>query len=218
MMAAAVALLPRLLVGATATFVAVGPTTVPPGTNVVFDIVIQANDPLGFDSADIVIGSADAVGISFAYSSAWNLSFDNVTTPVAGLGFYANDIFVGANSAAPVASGILLGTLTISTAGMVEGSFDVRIDPAIDSGVSRVTLDGTMEPLAGSAIFTIECASADTDCDGDVDLLNLADLQACMTGPAAVPQAACDPQDINRDGRVDLKDASVLAMQFTGTK
>lgn len=216
MIIASTGLLPRLLYGATATFVAVGPTTVPPGTDVTFDVLIRADDPGGFDAADIIIGSNGAAGITFSYSSEWIAAFDNVTTPVTGMSFYANDVFAGANGTQPVVGEILLGTITLSTNGMAEGDFDVRIDPVIDDGVSRVTLTGTMEPLFGSAQFTIECAGADTDCDGDVDLLEFADLQSCMTGPSTAPAGVCDPQDTNNDGRVDLKDASLLMRQFTG--
>ncbi len=209
-------LLPRLVYGAAATFVAVGPTTVPPGTDVTFDVLIRADDPGGFDAADIIIGSNGAVGMTFSYSSEWMAAFDNVTPPVTGMSFYAHDVFVGANGTAPVVNDILLGTITLSTNGMAEGDYDVRIDPVIDDGVSRVTLAGTMEPLLGSAQFTVACAEADADCDGDVDLLEFADLQSCMMGPATAPAGVCDPQDTNRDGRVDLKDASILMRQFTG--
>ncbi|MBI4717170.1 MAG: hypothetical protein HY763_05150 [Planctomycetes bacterium] len=200
----------------TATFTPVGPTTVAPGTPLTFQVTLAVSALASFDAADVVIGCAQATDLSFAYSAAWTAAFANVTPPTADVGFYTQDVFVGGNNPNPVGTNLSLGTVTVSTTGMAEGSYTVRIDPSVDRGVSRLTLDGVLEPLSGSATFTLLCVF-NPDCDTDVDAADYAVMYSCATGPGGTVSNACRRFDVNSDGHVDLKDFSTFTRQFTGS-
>jgi len=59
---------------------------------------------------------------------------------------------------------------------------------------------------------------ADLDCDGDVDIDDFGELQACSTGPAQGPPAAgCERADFDGDGDVDQTDFGGLQTCYTGT-
>lgn len=208
-----------IALGATATFTPVGPTTVTPGTEVRLTVNVSVESLFGFDAADILIGSDDATDIAFSYSASWQTAFDNVTPPFTDNGLYAQDVFVGGNNPFPVGSSLLLGTVVVDTTGMGEGTFNVRIDPAIVLEVSSLILSGTHEGLLGSVPFTIQCARLfDTSqCDNDVDLGDYASLSSCLTGPGQDAAGNCVRFDANGDGRVDLADVRVFLTEFTGS-
>jgi hypothetical protein len=60
--------------------------------------------------------------------------------------------------------------------------------------------------------------NADADADGDVDNEDVADFAACLTGPAAPEGGKCDDSDLDGSGHVDLLDASVTQISFTGSQ
>ena len=204
--------------GATATFTPVGSTAVMPGTPVVFTVSVATQTLGAFDSADIVIGSNDANDLAFAYSAAWEAAFSNVTPPAADVGFYSQDVFVGGNHTLPVGATLALGTVTVDTAGMIEGVYQVRIDPGLVQDVSSLVFEGVHEDLQGAGAFTIACAFADPECDVDVDLADYALLQVCVKGPRSPASAACERYDDDGDGDVDLADLTAFTRQFTGSK
>lgn len=158
--------------GAIATFTPVGPTQVPPGTNVVFDVTVSVVTLTEFNTADIIIGSNDAANVGFAYSAAWSAAFANVTSPQFAVGFYDQDVFVGGNNPTPVGATLLLGTVTLTTTGMTSGTYQVMISNTID-GLSNLGLDGQPESLNGSAAFTV---AAECQVDGDCE-----DFIGCTT-------------------------------------
>lgn len=138
--------------GATATLVPVGPTSVPAGTAVVFQVSVSST--AGFNTADILIGATGASGLSFAYSAAWNSAFANVTTISYDNGFYIKDAFVGGNHPSSIGNNLELGTITIDTTGMNLGTYSVKVNHALD-GISTLGLAGMPDPLFGQVTFSI---------------------------------------------------------------
>ncbi len=53
------------------------------------------------------------------------------------------------------------------------------------------------------------------DHDGDVDLVNFAAFERCVTGPGVQPSTGCECFDLDATGRVDLADVAVFQMSFT---
>ncbi len=204
--------------GATATFTPVGDTIVPPGTPVVFTVSVAVQTMLGFDAADIVIGSDAASDVSFAYHAAWDIAFDRVTPATTDLGLYAQDVFVGGNNSVSVGRSLSLGTVTVQTVGMIEGTYDVRIDADVGPDISSLVLAGVHEDLAGRGSFTIACDAADPECDNDVDLGDYRALRPCMTGPEEAPAAQCMRFDMDDDADVDLEDWTLFLERFTGAR
>ena len=139
---------------ATATFTPVGPTQVPAGTNVIFDVTVTVGTLSGFDAADVVIGASNAFDLSFAYSAQWTSAFSTVSNPSFDVGFYPQDVFVGGNNPTSVGTTKLLGTVTVDTTGLVDGVYQLRIDNATDS-VSTLARAGSAEPLNGSVNFIV---------------------------------------------------------------
>lgn len=213
----AFALLSAVTIGATATWTPVGPTTVPPGTNVVFDLHVTVGTLTGFDAADVIVGTS-ATDVAFSYSAQWLAAFANVTPPFFDVGgFYPQSVFVGGNHTASVGTSLLVGRVTVSTAGMSEGTYAVGVNAAVD-GVSGLTRSGLREPLSGSASFTVQCPAADINCDGNLDLVDHAVLASCLGGPAISADSSCLLFDLNGDGDVDASDAAEFFNHFTGTR
>ncbi len=203
--------------GATATFSPVGPTQVAPGTAVVFNVSVATETLPGFDAADIVIGSDHASDLGFTYSSAWQAAFGRVTPPTADVGLYVQDVFVGGNNTSSVGTTLPLGTVTVYTAGLSEGSYDVRIDADVARDVSSLILTGVHEDLGGLGTFTIACPFADPQCDNDVDLDDFQLLWSCIGGPQqSDPQ--CGRYDTDADADVDLVEVGEFLSQFTGAR
>ncbi len=200
--------------GATATFTPVGPTTVLAGTDVMFTVTVAS--PSGFDAADIVLGSNDATDLQFVYSAAWTTAFSTVTTLSFDTGFYAQDLFAGGNNATSVGTSMVLGTLTVKTAGMANGTYQVSIDHTLDSGISALWLASVKDLLSDSASFTIGC-TVDPDCD---DGLFCNGTETCVAGnctPGTAPDCSgasdqcnvgvcneatdtCDPDSASKEG------------------
>ena len=62
--------------------------------------------------------------------------------------------------------------------------------------------------------FLLTPIDADFDNDQDRDLDDFDSLRSCMSGPGAAIEAYCKPCDINRDGRVDLRDFHAFEWVF----
>ncbi len=204
---------------ATATFSPVGPATVPPGTNVTFDITVAVETLAGFDTADVLIGSNDAANLDFTYSVAWTGAFANVTSPAFDNGVYAQDVFVGGNNAAAVGSSLLLGTITINTTGMALGSHEVSIDNTLD-GVSTLGLSGTPEGLLGVGLFSLQDPSCSPPDCGDADACT---NDFCLGGVCQhANHCGCDLPTVTALGPRYLgvtpaAEAGLVALQVRGT-
>ena len=211
----ALTLLSGVTIGATATWTPVGPTTVVPGTNVVFDLYVTVGTLTAFDAADVIIG-ASAADLAFSYSAEWMAAFANVTPPVFDVGFYPQSVFVGGNHTAAVGTSLRVGRITVHTANMSEGNYGVSVSAAVDGGVSGLTRSGQREPLSGTANFTVQCPAADVNCDGELDLVDHAALASCLGGPGISADSACLLFDLNGDGDVDASDAAEFFNAFSG--
>jgi len=139
---------------ATATFTPVGMTHVEAGTDITFQIAVAVTSLSGFNTADVIIGSNAATDLTFAYSVDWLAAFSSVTTPQFDVGFYDQSVFVGGNHSTSVGTSLLLGTVTIHTAGMPLGNYRLDISNTLD-GFSTLGLDGQPEPLNGFVTFAI---------------------------------------------------------------
>jgi hypothetical protein len=57
---------------------------------------------------------------------------------------------------------------------------------------------------------------SDWDGDGDVDVVDFANLTRCLHGPGAAIGSDCGPADLNGDDAVDLRDFAVFSGAFGG--
>jgi len=204
--------------GATATFVPLSPTTVPPGTVVSYEVTLSVVSLASFDAADVIIGSPTASDLSFVYSPEWDQAFLNITGPLTNVGFYSHDVFVGGNNPAAVGTSLKLGVVTIGTTGLTPGIYTVQIDPAVDGGVSKLSRGDLRDALSGSANFTVQCVASDVNCDGDLDLVDHESFASCLGGPGVSLPAQCQRFDGDADGDVDLQDARSQFASFTGPR
>lgn len=201
----------------TATFTPIGATSVAPGTAVQWSVTVSAQTLAGIDAADIVIGTQQARDLTFSYSPAWQSAFAQVTSPAYDTGFYAQDVFVGGNNSTSVGRTLSLGTVTIDTTGLVEGSYEVRIDADLrPDRVSAVLLAGAREDVSGVGVFIIACPPADPQCDNDVDLNDFQLLAPCVSGPDVAASSQCQRYDMDGDADVDFGDMADFLAQFTG--
>ncbi|MEK6677077.1 MAG: hypothetical protein AABZ47_15665 [Planctomycetota bacterium] len=214
---AAILLIGEFGYGATATFTPIGPTVVAPGVLVRFEVVLTTTAMAGFSAADVIIGSDEATNITFAYSTAWTSTFQNVTAVIPDV-FYPQDVFVGGNNPTSVGTTITLGTVTVDTRGMSAGTYRVRVDPAVDHGFSRLSLGDARDPIVGVATFDVECPLGDAECDGDLDLVDYREFRTCVAGPDVSLEGQCLADDFNGDGDVDLEDTAQFANLFTGAR
>jgi len=81
---------------------------------------------------------------------------------------------------------------------------------------SELVMTGGDFELTGG--FWFGCVPGDCDCDGDVDLDDFADFEACLAGPGGgLPEPNCGCFDLNDSGDVDLEDFALFQRTFTGS-
>jgi hypothetical protein len=97
---------------------------------------------------------------------------------------------------------------------------DARGSLALDSQGRWVIayLDSTDQVVKVAGPTVPSHAPGDCDCDGDVDLGDYTDFEACFQGPGGglpVPECACF--DLDGSGDVDLRDFGVFQLSFSGS-
>lgn len=105
-----------------------------------------------FEAVDIVFGSDDLTFTGFEFAT-FTRFFEGIDNP-ANRSSLANDLKLGFFGL-PVASGSLLGTLTVDTAGLADGVYSITVDSALDNQVSTIALGVVSETLTGSAAVTV---------------------------------------------------------------
>ena len=128
--------------------------------------------------------------------------------------------------------GALLGLVLVSAVGVAYAQ-DYAIDwHTIDSGGEMWSTGGTYElsgtisqsdagEMSGGTYsltggFWFGCVPGDCDCDGDVDLHDFTDFEACLLGPGGGLGAGCGCFDLDGNGDVDLQDFAEFQMSYTG--
>lgn len=97
--------------------------------------------------------------------------------------------------------------------------------PDNPNGNFREYLDNTMNEMLLGGIDTTNDYTAvklyvwagDVDRDGDLDLGDFAEFEACITGPDEPTELGCDVFDFNVDDTLDLTDVAAFQVSFTGS-
>ncbi len=99
----------------------------------------------------------------------------------------------------------------------------VDITPFADGGAHLLRFDSTTTGPFRSNFYvdaveiTVEAAlPGDFDGDGDVDLNDFEQFDACLTGPGGGAQPPCDAFDFDADNDVDFADFQAFQIAFTG--
>lgn len=147
-----------------------GPTTITPGVPAVqYQVSVESAGLAGFDTVNIIIGSADGLGLSFVFDPAFVASTTLAPAPPTEVGIYgavipgATDVGFGGNRFTTPAwtAPLLIGTLTVDTSSLVDGDTrTVGIDTAFESDLlgSFASLIGSgpaQEELTGSVTITV---------------------------------------------------------------
>ncbi len=179
-------------------------------TTLTFDLYLEStSSTTTFTSVDMLIGSNDITLTQFVFDADFlvPLSFSNIAQSDQ-LSNYNSAILAGGFSSTPLDRSVLVGTLTIDTAGLNVGVHSVSVSSSADLGFSSVGLNGVTEPLEGSGSVTVyfptttECQT-DTDCDDSLDCTtdacvggtcNHTPIDGCSDSsiPACVTAADCD--------------------------
>ena len=96
--------------------------------------------------------------------------------------------------------------------GFVDGIVTI-VAFAADFSVFDVNHDGVVSAMD----LTWNVHDADTDRDGDVDLVDAANLQRCF-GAGGAPSATCRPLDVVNDLTIDLADVAEFGNRMTGPR
>ena len=85
--------------------------------------------------------------------------------------------------------------------------------------VLRVALRRAHGDEAGSPVASAaEPPVYSFDADGDVDLADSLECQACFSGSGTPHAEGCEPCDFDQDGEVDLADTVAFQAAFTGAR
>ena len=73
-------------------------------------------------------------------------------------------------------------------------------------------------PIVDMGAYEAVPRPGDVDCDGDTDLADLLDFQACFVGPGEIVEPRCLAFDLDGDGDIDLSDLVNFQAGFTGAR
>ncbi len=167
--------------------------------------IVHTQDPIGAggmdDRHDQILVSADLVdgaGLDYIGHAAIAYSTTTWNDPLHSYRSWGND-GTSFNTSLTVAGNQMVGPVIAQA----------LIDTALNGGHLPVFLDIQVPPCP-----------ADYDCDGDVDLADYAEFEACLSGPlesaAFVPptQTCLDYFDLDEQGSVDLADYATFQQRF----
>ncbi len=144
-----------------------------------------------------LVGDAGGVqAVSFSYDSPTNTATLTAASPLPADRYTlsVSDALTAANSGA---------------------ALDGEVGDALDAGSLP-----SGEGVAGGAafvVFDVLCGNlGDGDCDGDVDVIDFAALQACFAGPDEPATAACAAMRFDADTDVDASDFAAFAADLLG--
>ena len=105
---------------------------------------------------------------------------------------------------------------TVDAGGLMSSSgVDFELSGTIGQpDANTVVLSGCDFELTGG--FWFGFAPGDCDGDGDVDLHDFVDFEACLAGPGGGLGTGCDCFDLDDNGDVDLGDFAEFQSVFTG--
>ncbi len=98
-------------------------------------------------------------------------------------------------------------------------AFRYQIDPGTLEDANQAFIDALDSDPTTKPFLTIDeapPAPGDADEDGDVDLVDYASFESCMSGPDTTPGSGCDVFDFDQDVDVDLEDFERFQNYFTG--
>lgn len=103
-----------------------------------------------FDAANMIIWSNDLLVDTFAYGQYWLEVQAFPPPPPMPVGFFPSDLFIGGFLSTASDQPWTVGTLTVGTAGLPIGEYEVVVDGEID-GISGLYLGSAKDTLTGSA-------------------------------------------------------------------
>jgi hypothetical protein len=138
---------------------------IPVGTaSIDMSVSVDSSSLADFDTVFMVVGSDRAdMPLSFVYAPSFVSQTTLTPADPVSFGVYPNDVAFGGNDfAAPFFTApLLVGTLTINTAALPEGTYEVFVSASretemIGSALSLVAKGGVnTDELAGSGTFTV---------------------------------------------------------------
>ena len=161
------------------------------------------------------------VGLVFAHETAHNMGSTHNNTPGAAQGVFcysfghrtADEQWRTVMSAFPGTFVDFFSSPDLSVDGMPLGVNGDGCPP--DAADNVRSLNESAATVAQFRPTMVPCGS-DSDCDGDVDLLDYPLFVACMTGPGLQATIYCAGHDHDRDGDVDCVDFAHFQRTFTG--
>jgi hypothetical protein len=134
----------------------------PNATEVVFDVYVETSTFTDFDTVTLLIGSDAALDMSFVYADSFVSSASLPPAAPAPFRVFTADIAAQGNRFTFWQAPLLVGTLTVQTAGLEQFvQYDVFVDAGRENdavGTQLSTLQmgaATPEPLTGMGSFTI---------------------------------------------------------------
>jgi hypothetical protein len=227
--------------GATITYSLVNPgsDTVSPG--VPFDLEIRAtfDAPLvateyrlrasGGPTATAIARSLDPTGpLGLTYVSQTSqdpfesgLPFDMTASTLKEVAYDADygGVSGGPSDGVPASApdDVVLDTITIVASGT--GSLTITLSSA-KAATTADAPDGVMFDTVSidnpSVVLTVAAGPGDMDGDGDVDLVDFAEWEPCLSGPDVTPDPGCEAADLDSDNDVDINDFASFQELFTG--
>lgn len=131
-----------------------------PGEDAVYDVYVQTSDLGSFDTVSMLLGSHDGLAMTVEYDAAFEASCSLPPAAPTAFFVYTTDLNFGGNNFGMWQAPLLVGTLTIDTTGLAEGSYQFGVSSAyetdtIGSGLSSLAAGFDAEPLEGMGTLRV---------------------------------------------------------------